>query len=551
MPSHFKKFSLLSILAAGLAAFALSACGSSSDGSGASELAKYAPADSTVYIEGSVQPDSDVADNIDAISEKLAGVNLGDLIKTSIDSQSDSDVDFNADVKPWLGQDAAAFVQFDPSALTDQVSGMDGVSQLSSYSSTSTGSPAYAGVADSMDDAETFGLIVQTTDTDAAQSFIDKQAESDGAAAKDGEYEGFSYKISADDGSAVGIVDDNVVIGSSEAEFKAAVDASKGDNLADTDTFKDLSGHTSDGSLASIYTENTPYLNALKDQGFDFDGLYSALGINLENTGSVVSLVPESNEISLQGYSNAGSDLESGDPSALIKTFPADSLFATGSGDVGANATKIMDAINENGITGILKPGQLDKYINEASGQIDVAGIVKSLETVGFFVSGNTEDTIGGALVATSSDIDPIESSLRGISSLIALSGDASVKPLPGGVAGFMVRTPDLPGRPVVIGVKDDRLVIGIGVKASIAALNGTGDTLGDSDAYKAADESLPGEGLDMIADPANIAKLIRGTSPGDTDAKQVADIVEKFSFMAAGSGEDDGSFEFNLGLQD
>jgi hypothetical protein len=548
MPSHFKKYSFLSILAVGLSAFALSACGSSSDDSGSSELAKYAPADSTVYVEGAVQPDSDVAANVDSITEKLAGVNLGDLIKDQINSSADSDVDFDADVKPWLGQDAGAFVQFDPSTLTDSVDSMSGggISSLSA----NPGEPAVTSYDPAIDDGEDFGLIVQTTDTDAAQSFIDKQADSEGGA-KSGEYEGFSYKVAKDDGSTVGIVDDNVVIGSSEEEFKAAVDASKGDNLADTDSFKDLSGHVADGSLATIYSENAPYLNALKDQGFDFSGLYSALGINLDGTGAVVSLVPESNEISLQGYSNAGSDLESGDPSSVIKTFPANSLFATGSGDVGANATKIMDAINKEGIKGIVKPGELDEFINQASGQIDVQGIVKSLETVAFFVNGSTEKTIGGALVATSSDIDPIESSLRGISSLIGLAGDASVRPLPGGIAGFRVFTRELPGRPIVVGVKGDRLVIGVGMQASLTALNGGGSTLGDSDAYKAADASLPGEGLDMFADPANIAKLIVASTPGDPDAKDVARVISKFEYMAAGSGEDDNSFEFNLGLRD
>jgi len=495
MPSHLKKYSVPSILALGLAAFAISACGSSSDDSGATELAKYAPADVPVYVEGAVQPDSDVAANVDSISDALAGVNIGDLLKDSIDSDSDGKVNFDDDVKPWLGESAGVFVQFDPADLApDSAMGTDGLSSLTSTETTIGGTP----VADyGSEDSETYGLIVQTTDTDAAQSFIDKQASTDGGST-DGEYEGFSYKVSKDDGTAVGIVDDNVVIGSSEEEFKAAVDASKGDNLADTDAFGDLSGHVSDGALATVFTNNDPYLDALKQQGFDLGGLYSALGINLEGSGTVVSLVPESDEISMQGYTNAGSDLTSGDPTSLIETFPANTVFATGSGDVGPNATKIIDALNEEGIPGLLKPGQVDKFINEASGQIDIKGIIDSLETVAFFVNGSTEQTLGGALVATSSDIKPIESSLRGISSLIGLAGDARVQPLPGGVAGFRVFTPELPGRPVVIGVKGDRMVIGIGMKASLNALTGTGQTLADSDTFKAADDSTSEAGLDM-----------------------------------------------------
>ncbi|MCB0871366.1 MAG: DUF3352 domain-containing protein [Solirubrobacterales bacterium] len=545
MPSQFRKYSVPSILAAGLAALVISACGGSSDDSGATELAKYAPADSPVFIEGAVQPSSDVAANVDSITETLAGVNVGDLIKDSISSDSDGEVDFDTDVQPWLGENAGIFVEFDPASFADSATG-GGISSLTAEA----GEPAITSY-DPETDGEKYGLIVETTDADAAKAFIDKQIASDpDMDSTEGEYEGFSYTVEAD-GTTGGIVDDNLVMASTEDVFKSAIDASKGDNLADTDAFKDLSGKAADGALATVYTANDPYLAALKEQGLDFGGLYEALGISLEGSGTVVSLVPEADEISMKGYTNAGSDLTSGDPSALIETFPADSIVALGSGDVGSNATKIMDALNSEGIPGLLEPGQVDKAINEASGQIDIKGIVDSLETVAFFMNGTNERNLGGALVATSSNIEPIESSLRGISSLVGLAGDASVRPLPGGVAGFRVFTEDLPGRPVVIGVKDDRMVIGVGMKASLNALTGSGQTLADSDAYRAADASTEEAGLDMFADPANIAKLIVSEGAGEPEALEIAKIVRKFQFMAAGSSDSEGTFEFNMGLQE
>lgn len=537
MSRHSLKFPVPAILVAGLSALVLSACGGSSGDSGAAELAKFAPADSTVFVEGSVQPDSELASNVDAMTDTLAGVNIGDLIKENINSSGD--VDFDADVQPWLGQDAGVFLSFDPATLAPETDG------LSSFTSTGSGANSYM---DTTDAGEKFGLVIQTTDPEAAQSFIDKQAESDGISGE-GEYEGFSYKISASDGTTVGIVDDHVIIGSSEAEFKAAVDASKGDNLADTQVFSDLRNHIADGALMSIFTANDPYLAALKEQGIDLSGLYAAMGMEIEGSGTVMSMVPTADEMSMKGYTNAGSDLTSGDPSALIETFPADTMVAVGSGDVGKNATTIINALNKEGIPGLLKPGQIDQIMNEASGQIDVTGIVESLETVAFFVNGSSSRNLGGAVVATSSNIDPIESSLRGISSLIGLAGDARVKPLPGNVAGFKVMTPELPGRPVVIGVKDDRMVIGVGMKASLNALTGTGKTLADSDAYKAADASTPEDGLDMFANPDNIAKLVLSEGGGQPDAREIAKIMQKFQFMAAGSSDEDGTFEFNMGL--
>jgi hypothetical protein len=100
-----------------------------------------------------------------------------------------------------------------------------------------------------------------------------------------------------------------------------------------------------------------------------------------------------------------------------------------------------------------------------------------------------------------------------------------------------------------VIGVKGDRMVIGVGMKASLNALTGTGKTLADSDAYKAADASTPDDGLDMFANPDNIAKLVLSAGAGQPDAREIAKIMQKFQFMAAGSSDEDGTFEFNMGL--
>ena len=99
----------------------------------------------------------------------------------------------------------------------------------------------------------------------------------------DGELKGLPYKIR--DRTAVGIVDDNnVVIGSSKQSSKAAVDASKVTTSPTPMPFGDLSGHVADGALATVFTNNDPYLAALKQQGFDLGGLYSALGINLDGS---------------------------------------------------------------------------------------------------------------------------------------------------------------------------------------------------------------------------------------------------------------------------
>jgi len=540
MPKYLNRFTVPSIFAVALASFAVAACGGSSEDDAASDLAKYMPADALVYIEGSVRPDQEVADNVDSISQKLTGTSLTETIDKALAEEQDGDITFEADVEPWLGENAAMYVNTDLSAAASNVS---------------VGDPATAMVGPETEDV---GLIAETTDVDAAQSFIDKAAKEEtagGGEASGGEYEGFSYRISTSDDSVLGIVDDNVVFATSEDVFKSMVDASKGDNLEGTTAFSAVIDKAADGSIGNMFVANEPILAASQESaGSDVDltSVYPSFGVDPKDTGTIVSLVPTENEISVVGATNLESFLESGDPSAVLETFPANSLFAVGSGDIGANLTKVIDQVDSEGIEGLLKPGELKKNINEASAQgLDVLKIAESLQTVGFFVSGDSVQTLGGALVATTSDPEPLENALGAFSQLIGLADDAKVRPLGGGMTGFSVRTPDLPGRPVVIALQDDRLVVAIGMPAAKQALSGKGESLADSDAYKAAADSLDGQNVDMFGNPGAIGALIGQAAGDDPSVKDVVDAFGKFEYMVSGSGTDDKTFAFNLGLKD
>jgi len=543
MPNYLNRFTVPAIVTVAFASFTLAACGGSdSEEAAVSNLAKYMPADALVYVEGSVRPEQDVADNVESLSTRITGTSLSDTIDEALNSTSGSNITYDTDVEPWLGESAAMYVSADLASEADALSS----------ASPAPGETAYAGVSDAS--TEDVGLVAESTDVEASQSFIDKAAEEDGAT--DGEYEGFSYKISKDDDSVLGIVDDNVVFATSVTVFEAMVDASKGDSLEGTKAFSEVIGNTPDGSLMNMFVANEPIVSASSEtdatSGVDVNSIYSALGVDYTDTGTLVSMVPKENEISMVGSTNLESPFVSGDASAMIESFPANSLFATGSGDIGANVTKVIDTIDQEGIEGLVKPGELKKNLNEASGQgLDVLQIVESLETVGMFVSGDTEQNLGGALVATTSDPEPLKNALGAFSSLIALADDASVKPLGGGMTGFRVRTPELPGRPVVIALQGDRLVVGIGLEASRQALSGKGESLADSAAYKAAADSLSGENVDMFGNPSAIGSLITSALAGDPDAKAVADVMNKFEYMVSGSGSEDKSFAFNLGMND
>lgn len=538
MPTNKLRHAVPVLIATATMALVVSACGGGDSDDANSALAKYVPADAAVYVEGSVRPEQGLSDDVDELATKLTGKPLSDTIDEALAGAQEGDVSYEDDVEPWLGEDAAMYVAGDlANEITDSAAAGD----------TSLGLDDTSGAMDSGD--QDVGIVAETTDVDATQSFIDKAAGPGGAT--DGEYEGFSYKVSKDDDSVLGIVDDYVVFATTEEVFKAMVDASKGDNLEGTSAFSEVSGKAAEGSLLNLYVNHDPLLAATRSSGFDATAFDSALGMDVSDTATIVSLVPTADEISLVGATNLEPAFESGDPSAVLETFPADSLFAFGTGDIGTNATRIIETIDEEGIEGVVEPGQIGKELDKASNDgLDIRSIVESLETVGLFVSGDSVNTLGGALVATTSDPGPLKNTLGAFSSIIGLAADNTrVKPLGGGQTGFSVKTPELPGRPVVIAVEGDRLVIAVGMAAAKQALSAGGETLAGSDSYKAALDSLGGENVDLFADPGAISSLVpAGMDPG---VDEFTKILNKFEYMVSGSGSEDNTFEFNVGVKD
>src|SRR5215212_6154516 len=175
---------------AALTALFVAGCGGDDGGGSSGDLAGYAPQDSPVYIEGT--------------------------IRSELGSDDDSGMSYEDDIEPWLGDEAAIFL------------------------------------GDFTGEDENSGVIVATTDSDAAQKFIDKIADLAGDSLKEDSYDGSDY-LTSDDGESFGIVDDAVVFGGSEKVFQAVADASGGDSLEDSDDFSTLVDEAPDGSLANVF----------------------------------------------------------------------------------------------------------------------------------------------------------------------------------------------------------------------------------------------------------------------------------------------------------
>jgi hypothetical protein len=476
------------LLLAALAAFAVAGCGGGGGGSSA-DPASVAPAKTPFYIEATIQPDAELSENVDALAEKIAGVeNVGDLIVEELEkSDSNRPVDFAKEVEPWLGEKAGLFFE------------------------------SYDG-----DDFTGYGIAVETTDSGEAQQFIDNHPETEGDV-------------------VVGMIGDLLVIAEDKSTFKAAEKANDGESLADQGSFTSTIDQAADGSLADVYVD----IGGLIQQSGgmidpDAELFLESSGIDPEGATALASLVPGSNQIEIDFATNVNGDRPApGDASQLLGSLPGGSFAALATSDFGRQLSESIDSIDEQGIPGELEPGELKEAMKAAG--IDLDKITASIGDIGVFAQGNTENNLTGAVVLTTTDSKEATNTVSNIGLLLRASGTPGVTAIAGKATGFSVRSRDLGDKPLIVAAQGNRIAISYGPAASAQALTAEGGaTLASNPEYKEAKESLGGTAISGFVDgPAALAlasDILSGTekAEGFDEAKPY---LEKIAFIAIGAG--------------
>jgi len=496
-----------------IAAFAAAAliavaagCGGSS--SGGADVAELAPPGTPVFVEGTVRPSGELKSNADAIAMQVAGIdNLGDYIVEKLESSASDDgepFDFAKEVEPWLGERGGAFFE--------KLEGSD-----------------FSGV----------GVIVESTDTDATQEFIDTQVKGSSDPYRSVSYEGVDYEVGGSEENAIGVVGDFLVVAEGEKVFEEAVDASQGDSLAAEDTFSSAIAAASDGSLADVYVD----VGALIDQsGGQIDPtarqILQNAGIDPSEATAVASVVPGSEQVAVEFSSDlAGKEAPTGDASSLLGELPGDAFAGFAVSGFGSQVKEALDNLDEEGIPGTVPPNQLKKGLKELG--IDLEGVVGSLQDAAIFATGNSKNSLGGALVLTTKGSQATET-IANIGKLLRSVRVAGVTALSGKYSGFSVRSDELGDKPIVVTAKEGRVAIGYGLAPTLKGLTsetGKGGTLSEDPAYDDAVSSLDGTPIAGFSDgPAALDladALIPSSEEGFEEAKKY---LKSIRFLALGT---------------
>jgi hypothetical protein len=499
------KVGLVLLPSASIAVIALAGCG----GGSGSDPASLVPAKAPVYVEATLTPQGTLKANVEALAANVAGIDdIGAKIVTELERgehASGRKLDYAKDIRPWLGEKGGIFLE-----------GYDG-EEFSGY-----------------------GVAVEATDTEAARAFIDRLARNGaGKPYRTGSYEGVEFAIKPDGGEVIGIVGDWVVYAEDGHSFRAMVDASEGESLADAGSFSSAVSTLPGAGLARLFVDIG---GLIEEAGGAIDAearaFLAAAGIDPEDATAAAGLVPGSEQVEIDFSSDlSGEEPSSGDASGLLGSLPAHSVAAFASTDFGRRFEKAIDRIDARGIPGQVPPHEFKRALKEAG--IDLEQVDASIGDVGVFVEGTGKDDLDGALVLSTDDSREARSTVADVGLLLRASGTAGVTAIGGRVSGFSVRGTGLGPRPLIIAARGERIAVAYGLPAAVAALaSGPARTLADTPAYGEAVAALGGTPISGFADgPAALRLASDLVPPGEEAFIRAKRYLAKVDYVAIGAG--------------
>jgi hypothetical protein len=510
------------LAALSLVAVVVAACGGG-PASGEADPASAAPADAMAYIEVVVRPEGDMREDALAAAGKVLATDdpegkireLFDQAMAEEDADT-ADLDYDKDIKPWLGERAGVWFSNKPD---------------------DEGDPGGA-------------VLVAVTDSDAALDAIHKGYSNSGEKLTKRSYNGVDYEVD-EDGTAVGIVGEDFLAAGPETTFKTTVDAQKGESLAESDRYRKALDSLADERLAQFYVDpkQALALAAQESSGTDQQELEQIQQIiPFDKLGALVgSFSADADRLALDmavdtegggGSLGALGDLYSTGNTPLLKELPGETWAAFGSPKYGQSIKAALDQY-----AGLFGGAAAREQLKNQLG-IDLdEDILSWIGDVAFFVRGDTVQTIDGGVVIQVTDSAKAEKGFNKLIGLLQSAGGVSAKPvsIDGAKTAFQVSDPSIP-KPIVIARSDEKVVGTYGAEAAKAALNPQ-SRVEDSDTWAAAKDALGVDGMEpgMFVAMPPILSLVESSGeadPGYEKAKPYLEAYDVFAIGATSSGD-------------
>jgi hypothetical protein len=550
-------------------AFAIAGCGTSSPGGTAADPAVAVPAQALLYAGATVRPTGAAKASALAAGEALTHQADPYLrLLGALETPGSAQLNFAHNVAPWLGPHAGVFLTSlgSSSALPSLLEqGLLGSSSAGAFPFGASGAQG--------------AIVLDTSNTDKARSFLDAQATKAGAHAT--HFHGVAYELTAG-GVAFGLVDHFAVIGS-ESGLRGVIEATHGAGaLADTSGYTKLLAAAPANALAHVYANlaRATAPGAAPEAGLG--GVLTQLaGAHEAN----ISLVPSANSLSLDadtlsaGASGQAGGLLAPDPQAAqaLSELPGESWLAIGLGHVGTTLGRDVQDLQALASLGSALGGGPP----ESSAGVSISGLLGGLLTplralgasgaqaqrefsswmgsAGIFASGANLLELRAAVSISSTDP---AASRAAVGALAKQLRNAGVEVAPVSLAGTDAAiSARVTGLPVVLDIANGRdaagqtkFVLGVG-EASIAAALDPQSTLAAAAPRAAAAAGL-GEGIQpslIVSFPTFLSLLETIGLDEDPSISKFIPYLRATTTLAGGGREVGGGierFRLQLGLQ-
>jgi hypothetical protein len=493
---------LLSALAATIAA----GCGSSaSSGGGDHDPAALVPASAPLYAEATVRPGGQLGADLQAALKKILRTDdPGATIQKAIDkSAKRQGFTYRDDIEPWLGDRVGV-------ALT-AVNGKKA---------------DFVAVINSKDDAKARDALKKSKGDVVQRS-----------------YKGVDYRFDRKDNTAAGVFGNAVVVGT-EPGFKAAVDASKGESLADGNDLRAVRAKVAQDRIGLFYLDvqgllrtagqaagSSPEVGAL---------LQSVTAAAPRTIGAAFQAQPDVlriDGVSLGTPKSASSGASGAD---VVAGLPGDSWLALGIGKSGETLDRTLQTISgSGGITGVGVNALLSQFQQQTG--LDLRKDVFSwMGDAGLFVGGTTRADLGGALVVKTSDPAKTKKVIAVVRRLAARDTSARISSLSlaGVDDGFTLRSGNSPR--IDVGLAGDRFIVSVGSLEAFKKAVSPGQALGSAPAFTAAAAKLGG-GLRpaFYLDFQHVVSLIQTFAGGSADFAKAKPYLDTFGAVVAGAKDE------------
>lgn len=489
------------------------------------------PEGAAVYTNLFVDPSVDQKMAIQDLSEKFPTVGSGEKVRGALiealeEPLAEIGLDFEQDVQPWLGNQAAFFLLGGDSLASDEPDG---------------------------------AVLLATDDRAATSSAVEVALAADDSEMEfeTASYKGIDYRLETgvDNPTAYGYVDDFLVAGTKEG-FETVVDTSEGGpSLEGSEPYDAATGPLNDDRIALFYADTGAALDAaeaveeltvadkdaisqVRELGGDEPSAFAAFArsdaVVLEGSYAI----PEDGPLA----DLAGGLAEPG----LVPELPGDTWFAFGLPNSGETIRTVMETIGglESSGAGV---DELSGQFEQQTGLSLDEDVLSWMGNSAFFVRGtNFQELNGGAAVESSDPAKTIET-VEAIGEALEGQG-VPLEPMEqeGGYEGFAVQLPGVPAPINVLG--GPKLVIAYGDGAT-EELIAPEERLADGEVYASAVATL-GEGFSTstyvdIQAAVELLESVTATVGGDspTYEDEVRPNLQPLAHLISGVKVDGGTF--------